>query len=246
MDIVPVTYSDELQEIVKNSHQLNECFSEKEVVDYISKLAKIEVMDLYIHHYKDHVTSRVIYEAITQAFHIQLPLAPVLTLAKLGSFEAHTLKVNENCSDLSSQALLDLYLDHHNYRVTGKEVRTMINHYFGMNLDGIDKLGKTRISLYSKSQWLVKDSKDLFVIHTGTNDIDVKIYCTDYFMERTGLKSIPTQLQQSLAGMGYSYNPRVDAYYFSNPSGTTVSNEFKGETIDAIVKVTHALYPTIR
>lgn len=245
MNIDQITYSYEIQNIVKSSHQLDTRISETELIDYISKLAKIDVMDMYIDQYKDKVTSLVIYEAIAQAFKFHLERVPVLTTEKIGTFEMPPLTDLETCSSLSSQVILDLYLAHHNHHVTGDEVRTMINHYFGMNLVGIDGLGKTRISLYSKGQWLVKDDKDLFVIHTGTKDVDVKIYCTDYFMARTGLKNIPIELQQSLAGLGYSYSSQVDAYYYSNPSGLTVSNAFKGKTIDAIIENTHVLYQSI-
>ncbi|ARJ38632.1 hypothetical protein SporoP8_06975 [Sporosarcina ureae] len=247
MNMDPLTYSYEVQNIVKSSHQLDTRISETELLDYISKLAKIDVMDMYIdqYKYKDKVTSPVIYEAIAQAFKFHLERVPVLTTEKIGTFVIPPLTDLKTCSSLPSQVILDLYLAHHNHHVTGDEVRTMINHYFGMNLVGIDGLGKTRISLYSKGQWLVKDDLDLFVIHTGTMDVDVKIYCTDYFMARTGSKNIPIELQQSLASLGYSYNAQVDAYYYSNPSGLTVSNAFKGKTIDAIIELTDVLYKTI-
>ncbi|PID14844.1 hypothetical protein CSV63_10360 [Sporosarcina sp. P34] len=241
----PVTYSYEIQNVVKSSHQLDTCMSNTELINYISKLAKIDVMDMYIDQYQDKITSLVIYEAIAQAFKFHLEQVPVLTTEKIGTFEIPPLTDLKTCSSLSSQVILDLYLAHHNHHVTGDEIRTMINHYFGMNLVGIDGLGKTRISLYSKGQWLVKDDKDLFVIHTGTKDVDVKIYCTDYFTARTGSKNLPTELLQSLASMGYSYNSQVDAYYYSNPSGLTVSNAFKGKTIDAIIENTHVLYKSI-
>lgn len=245
MKIAPITYSDEIQDMIKRLHQLDECFSEAEVIDYISKLEKIDVMDMYINQYKNKVTSPVIYEAIAQAFKFHLEQVPVLTKDKIGTFEIPPSTNLETCNCFPSQMILDLYLAHHYHHVTGADVRTMINHYFGMNLAGIDGLGRTRISLYSKGQWLVKDEKDLFVIHTGTKDIDVKIYGTNYFMQRTGSKDIPAELQYSLINMGYSYNPQLDAYYFSNPSGLTVSNDFKGKTIDAIIEVTNALYKSI-
>ncbi|PIC76729.1 hypothetical protein CSV74_09105 [Sporosarcina sp. P19] len=242
MKIAPITYSYEIQDMIKRSHQLDTCFSEAEVIHYISKLAKIDIMDMYIDQYKNKVTSPVIYEAIAQAFKFHLEQVPVLTKEKIGTFEIPPSTNLENHDSFPSQIILDLYLVHHHYHVTGDNVRTMINHYFGMNLAGIDGLGKTKISLYSKGQWLVKDEKDLFVIHTGTKDVDVKIYGTNYFMKRTGSKNLPTELQRSLTDMGYSYNPQLDAYYFSNPSGLSVSNAFKGKTIDAIIEVTNAFY----
>ncbi|PID20285.1 hypothetical protein CSV61_15500 [Sporosarcina sp. P3] len=245
MKSAPITYSDEIQDIIKHSHQLDPCLSEAEVTDYISKLAKTDVMDRYIDQYRTKVTSSVIYEAIAQAFKFRLERVPVLTKEKIGTFEIPPSTDLETSTNFPSQIILDLYLAHHHHRVTGDEIRTMINHYFGMNLDGIDGLGKTKISLYSKGQWLVKDANDLFVIHTGTKDIDVKIYGTNYFKERTGLKNIPTELQQSLANLGYRYNPQEGAYYYSNPSGLSVSNAFKGKTIDAVIEVTNALYQSI-
>lgn len=245
MKIAPITYSYELQNIIKHSHHLDQGLSEVDVIDYISKLPKIDVMDMYIDHHTGNVTSPVIYKAISQAFGFNLERVPVLTKEKIRTFEIPLSTNLEDCNSFPSETILDLYLAHHHHHVTGDDMRTMINHYFGMNLAGIDGLGKTRISLYSKGQWLVKDEKDLFVIHTGTKDVNVKIYGTNYFKEHTGSINIPTELQQSLTNLGYSYNQQVDTYYFSNPSGLSVTNAFKGETIEAIIRVTNTVYKNI-
>ena len=240
-----VTYSKEIIQIIKNTYSLKDSLSEIEINNYISNLPRIDVMDAYIASCQNKVTSAVIYEAVTQAFKFHLERVPVLTKDVLGKFQVPLSTDFENSTSLPSKIILDLYLAHYNYQVTGAEVRTMINHFFGMNLAGIDGLGNTRISLYSKSQWLVKDEKDLFVIHTGIKDVDVKVYVTSYFTEQTRLGHIPIELQQSLTELGYSYSHEVGEYYYSNPTGYSVTNAFKGKTIDAIVKVTNTFYTSI-
>ena len=113
--------------------------------------------------------------------------------------------------------------------------------FFRCNLDGIDSLEKARISLYSKNQWIIQSDRDLFVVHTGTGDVDVKVFPTDFFTEQTGLTDLPNDLQQSLISLGYSFNQQVGSYSFSNPTGLAIPDAFKGQTMGAISKAIHNL-----
>jgi len=240
--VLPTTYSKDTKEIIKSMFQLKDSLSDVALDNYINNMTKIDIMDAYINWHNNKITSQIIFESIAQAFKFSLELVPVLTTEKLSTFELPFPKNREASSMPSSETILDLYLDHHHYKVTGTEVRTMINHFFGMNLVGIASLGTSRISLFSKNQWLVKNEKDLFVIHTGIRDVDVKIYTTSYFVKQTGSKDLPAELKQSLTQIGFSYNEAISNYYFINPSGQSVSNAFKGQTIGAINAVTNELY----
>ena len=118
----------------------------------------------------------------------------------------------------------------------------MLNQNFGINLLAIDALEQERISLYSKGQWVVQNDRDLFIVYTGSDDVDVKVFPTKYFTEQTGLDVLPSDLQHLLSRIGFHYDKKMQSYYFANPTGQAVSDQFKGQTIGAIVEVIHRLY----
>ena len=73
--------------------------------------------------------------------------------------------------------------------MTGVDIRGMINQIFGINLNGVSSLEGAGISLYSKGQWVLQSDKDLFVVYTGSGDLDVKVFPTEYFTKQTGLEA---------------------------------------------------------
>ena len=89
------------------------------------------------------------------------------------------------------RAAIDAYLEHGGNEVTGAEIRKMINQTFAINLDALSALEGAQFSLYSKGHWMVQHQKDLFVVHTGTGDIDARIFPTNYFTEQTGSENCP-------------------------------------------------------
>lgn len=76
---------------------------------------------------------------------------------------------------------MDLYLKSYNYELTPSEIRVAINLIFGTNLDGISSLENSKIGLFSKGQWINKSDEALFVVQTSDDDVDVRIYPTEYF-----------------------------------------------------------------
>lgn len=186
-------------------------------------MSKVEILDNNIENEKN-ISSIEIYRIVKSIFGFDLDSISVL--------------LNEDDSKSGFQSrkqLIDSYLQQRENKVTAIEIRTIINDIFGINLQAISALEGARISLYSKGQWVLQDEKDLFAVYTGTDDIDVSIYPTNYFVERTGLKELPSDLKDSLRNLGYYYNEKIERYYFTNPTGEAVPDSFKGQTIGAII-----------
>jgi hypothetical protein len=196
-------------------------------------MAKVATMDKYLDSYGKAICSSDIFEVVNSVFEINLDKAPILT--KVDTIESFSSK-GENSM---SRIVMDSYLNQYDKETTGADIRAMINEIFGVNLEAISSLEGARISLYSKDQWVVQHEKDLFVVHTGTGDTDVKIYPTKYFTEQTGLEKLPTDLEILLTDLGYSFNEEMSSYYFLNPTGEAIPDVFKGETMGVILKVIH-------
>ncbi|BBH23430.1 hypothetical protein Back11_47750 [Paenibacillus baekrokdamisoli] len=193
---------------------------------------KAEGMDKLIDSYEKGISSSDIFTIVNQIFKFDLEAIPALSNATEGTLEVLSL---------TPRVALHTYLEQCADKVTGAEIRKMINQTFGINLDALSALEGARISLYSKSQWMLQHDEDLFVVHTGIGDVDVKIFQTTYFSEQTGLEELPNDLIQALIPLGYYYDAEIGSYYFSNPTGDAVPDAFKGQTIMAIIKViTHS------
>lgn len=194
-------------------------------------MSKIAIMDKYLDSNGEKISSSLICEAVESIFHINLDKAPVLIEGEIQE------GLSSTGGGLTSREAIDSCLNQFGENITGADIRGIINGIFGINLDGIVHLEGARISLYSKNQWIVHQEKDLFVVHTGTGDIDAKVYPTTYFMEQTGIEELPTDLQHSLIDLGYSYNEEIGSFYYTNPASKAVPDSFKGQTMAAIRKV---------
>ena len=65
----------------------------------------------------------------------------------------------------------------------------------------------------------------------------MKVFPTNYFTEQTGLVEVPIDLQHSLTSLGYYFDENINSYYFLNPTGEAVPDEFKVKTMGAILGV---------
>lgn len=144
--------------------------------------------------------------------------------------------VPTSAGQLATHDAIEAYLAGRNYKTTGPEVRVMINETFGINLDALSALEGGRISLFSKGQWILRQESDLFIVDTGTGDVDVTISPTSCFTETTGERALPSELANALIGLGYSYDADKGSCYYCNPSGEAVPDAFKGRTIAAIAQ----------
>jgi len=189
------------------------------------KMKKAEMMDQHLETYEEKISSTEIWHVVNLIYKINLDEAPIVN------------KEIEGISSLSGREAIDSFLQQYEGNITGTKARSILNEMFGVNLDAISSLEGARLSLYSKGQWIVQHEKDLFVVHTGAGDIDVKVYPTNYFFEQTGLKELPTNLRHKLASIGYYFDDTMDSYYYSNPTSEAVSDTFKGKTIGTILGV---------
>ena len=182
-------------------------------------MKKVDIMDKYFDSYQEKVTSSEICSIVKSIFKLDLETKPVLLSSTEGT----------------AKMAIDSGLAQFGKNVSGAEIRKLINQIFGINLDAISSLDGSRISLFSKGQWVIQHEQDLFVVHTGLGDVDVKVFPTDYFSEQTGLKELPEDLQQSLTSIGFYYDEKIGSYYYSNPSGEAIPDAFKGQTIGTIL-----------
>ncbi|WP_173917811.1 hypothetical protein [Halobacillus sp. Marseille-Q1614] len=147
--------------------------------------------------------------------------------------------------NLTKVQVMDLYLQDYGEKISPEKIRSVILEIFGINLEGISALEKLRISVFSKGQWIAQKPKDLFVVHAGAGDIDVRIYATPYFKKSAGYSKIPESLREKLEGLGYSPLNEKEEYYYRDPSGQSVPMEFKDQTIAAIGEVVQLEYKHI-
>ncbi|WKA53071.1 hypothetical protein [Planococcus shixiaomingii] len=196
--------------------------SNNKIPDNKDSFPSVEKMDNYLKTLARDIESTVVCDSVKRVFGIDIDLAPLL----------HSDYVHLEYP----RAAIDSYLQQHGIK-EGHEIRSMIKQLFGINLTGIAELHQDRISLYSKDQWIVKNNKSLIHVHTGKNDVDVKILPTAYFTEHTGLVELPQTMQDALAPLGYSYHRKEQAYYYSELDGLPVSGEFKVQTMKTIAKI---------
>jgi len=211
----------------------------KEEDNQVEVMTKVEMMDKHFESYGKRVDSSEICRVIHSIYGFDLDAMPILFKVTEEQLEKHSL--TRDTVPLS-RIVIDSFLEQHGKEATAAEIRNMINQIFGTNLDGISALTGSRISLFSKGQWIVRSDKDLFLVHTGPGDVDVRIVPTKYFTEQTGLEDLPNDLQHALTSIGFYYNEKIGSYYFSNPTGEAVHDSFKGQTLGAIMKVIRESY----
>ncbi|MWV46350.1 hypothetical protein GRF59_22355 [Paenibacillus sp. HJL G12] len=202
---------------------------------------KAQLMDACLHSFQGEVTGEVIHKIVLQIFEIDLDNASLLTEAEkeaLAAAQDTQTEIGTKASSFSSMLprhVLDSQLAAHGKLRTGPEIRIMLNQLFGVNLDAISSLEKARISLFSKGQWIVQQDHDLFVVYTGEGDVDVKVYPTAYFLEKTGMAGLPEDLQQALNSLGYHIDEETNGFYYADAEGQAVPDAFKGQTMGAIM-----------
>jgi hypothetical protein len=196
-------------------------------------MSKVELMDQHLESYGKDFGYEEVRQIVHSLFDIDLETKIVVFKEYLAP-----LSWDETNEDIPvARVALEYYLDQSKGTLTGKEVRTIIKNLFGINLDGISSLAGAKISIYSKEQWITQHDHDLFVVDTPLGDADVRIYPTPLFTKKTGLNRVPTELQQALAVLGYSFDSDNNWCYYCNPTGESVGHEFKVETIETIRQI---------
>jgi hypothetical protein len=234
-------YPYEIKEVVKITlkKELGNRHSYTDLDDQIEVMTKVEMMDKYFESHGKEINSSEICRVIHSIFGFDLDAMPILFKVTEEQLEKHSITGD---TIPLSRIVIDSFLEQHGKEATAAEIRGMINQIIGTNLEGISALEGSRISLFSKGQWIVRSDKDLVVVHTGPGDVDARIFPTNYFTEQTGLEDLPNDLQHSLTSLGYNYNEKIRSYYYSNPTGKAVPDSFKGQTLGAIIKVIRESY----
>jgi len=197
-------------------------------------MTKIEMMDRLLAPYGNDLTSAAIYDVIKKVFGIELDLAPLLVK-----------RTSDSTAVVSSREVIDAHLIQNGAEMTGQEVRSMINHYLGVNLDGIASLTKAHISLYTKGQWILQHDTDLVVVNTGVGDIDVTVSSTSFYTEQTGLTGLPADLQEALTELGFTCNIETGNCSHTNPTGQAAPDSFKRQTMGAIIESVRKVYESL-
>ncbi|WP_394219171.1 hypothetical protein [Halobacillus trueperi] len=230
------------------------CKKEKEwlafsdALEKIDALSKVEAMDLYLESYYKKVKPRDIIEIVNGVYGIDLEAVSDLGVGKQTStYSDEVLGLvrqaldeevsDEDISNMEKVEVMDLYWKAFDGKMSGDEIRKMINAIFGINLAGISGLEGTGVALFSKEQWISHYEDDLFVVHTGADDVDVWVYPTDHFKEQTGLEENPRALEVALTALGFEYSEEKEALYYANPTGKSVPDNFKGQTLGTIIGV---------
>ncbi|RWZ58667.1 hypothetical protein EQV77_06795 [Halobacillus fulvus] len=216
----------------------------EEANERIIQLSQAEAMDTYLG--SKSKTGEVLY-AVNEAFDISLKKVSDLDAGK--QTDRYPDEIVEGVKKTAKYSLteeeilllpkvqvMDFYLKSRNDRLEGPEIRQLINTIFGINLDGISSLEGAGIGLFSKEQWIIQGEKDLFVVYTSVDDVEARIEATEYFKEQTGLDGFPDDLKRQLEEIGYTYNEAIDAYFYANPTGESVPDEFKGRTLGTLAK----------
>ncbi|WP_406945182.1 hypothetical protein ACJA3J_21030 [Halobacillus sp. SY10] len=220
----------------------------KDALEKIEALSKVEAMDLYLESYYKKVKPKDIRDIVSDVYGIDLEAVSDLGAGKQTSTYSDEVlglvrqALDEEVSDeaitnMEKIEVMDLYWEAFDGKMSGDEIRKMINAIFGINLAGISGLESTGVALFSKEQWISHYENDLFVVHTGADDVDVWVYPTDYFKEQTGMEENPRQLEVALSALGFEYSEEKEALYYVNPTGKSVPDNFKGQTLGTIIGV---------
>ncbi|TWT04731.1 hypothetical protein [Planomicrobium sp. CPCC 101079] len=216
----------------------------------IEQMPKVQVMDLYLSSFGKKVKGNEVRLAVEEVFTIdlayiskknygsQLAIYPANVMESLRSsfnVQPDSTEQDGRVMDLAKNEVMDRYIKVHNYRLTGAEIRILINQIFGVNLDGISTLEHAQLAISSKGQWIVKSDTDLFVLESSLDDVDVSVYATDYFKEATGSKQLPESLKTKLMDLGFTYSEEANLLYYKNPTNESVPDAFKGQVLGIIV-----------
>ncbi|MEC0371017.1 hypothetical protein [Paenibacillus chibensis] len=216
--------------------------SSSELDERRSEMSKAQIMDAYLQSLEGEITGDVIHEAVLRIFEIDLDSVSLLSKGEeeaLAASEAAKAEAARS-SSLQPRFIIDSRLAGGG-DWSGPEIRSLLNHLFGVNLDAISSMGKARISLYSKGQWIVRHDDDLFLVYTGAGDVDVHVHPTDYYKEHTGTDKLPADLQHALQGLGYRFDAEDNGYSYAHPQGQAIPDAFKGQTMGAIMAAVRAL-----
>ncbi|MGB2993609.1 MAG: hypothetical protein WBB47_13330, partial [Paenisporosarcina sp.] len=154
-----------------------------------------------------------------------------------------SLNVDSNSSECDAQIMsmtknevMNRYIEVHEYSLTGAECRVLINQIFGVNLDGISGLEHSKVSIYSKGQWILQGDTNLFIVSSSLDDVELYVTTTDYYEESVGSNQLPDSLKQKLIIIGFTYDVDQNRFVYRNPTNESVPDAFKGKVIGTVLE----------
>lgn len=231
-----------------------------ELDSHINSMPKTEIMDIVLASKQNKSKGKVIREAVDDIFKISLDTiskngeGSILISYPIDIMEGvrKTLRIDQSSTELDTKIMdmtkvevMDKFLRSYGSDISGSESRRIINEIFGINLSGIDSLAKARLSLFSKGQWITQNSTDVFIILTGKGDVDVSVGITSYFVQKTGSDQLPVEIQNFLTNLGFAYKIETKTYTYTNLSGQSVPDSFKGQLIGKLVSYINDHYQSL-
>ncbi|ALS77001.1 hypothetical protein AUC31_06480 [Planococcus rifietoensis] len=241
-------YSKKVVKAVSEVLEMNAESAELEIT--LRQLPKIKVLELYLASLGKKLKDNEIRRAVDEVFDIDLNYvskkdygsklsiypAPVMESLRVSlKEERDSTKKDERIMDMSKNEVMDRYLKEFDYALSGAEVNVLINQIFGVNLVGISGLEGKQLAINSKGQWIVKSDRDVFILESSLDDVDVSIYAGPYFEQLTGSKELPVSLVAKLTALGFEYKEEQQVLYYKNPNGESVPDAFKGQLIGILL-----------
>ena len=257
-NVNPQTYEAYSQQDAKYSKNVVKAISEAlgmdanspQAIAAINQLPKIKAWEYYLSRFGKKLKGNEIRQAVEDIFDIDLNYVskndygsklaiyptPVMEFVRASLKEdvASTAK-DERIMNMSKNEVMDRYIKQQDYALSGAQASLLINQIFGVNLVGISGLEGKQLAISSKGQWIVKSDRDLFILESSLDDVDVSIYAGPYLQEVTGGSELPAPLIAKLTELGFTYNETEQLLYYKNPTGESVPDAFKGQLIGILL-----------
>ena len=214
-------------------------------------MSKVEKMDIYLKSLGNMTNGKEIRETVKVVFDADLNYISeknygsklsIYNIAVMESLRI-SLNVDANSSECDAQIMamtknevMDRYIEVHEYSLTGAACRVLINQIFGVNLDGISGLEHSKVSIYSKGQWILQGDTNLYIVSSSFDDVELYITTTDYYEESVGSNQLPDSLKQKLINIGFTYEVDQNRIVYRNPTNESVPDAFKGQVIGTVLE----------
>ncbi|WP_164763035.1 hypothetical protein [Paenibacillus humicus] len=221
-----------------------------EMDSQIITLAQVRVMDIFLESLGNPARGQVIRDTVGKVFGFDLDLmsqndegnllasynseimAGVRTYLGLASDDRSR---DSAIMSLKKNDVMDHFLSAYGETIPGSDSRRIINYIFGVNIDGLSGLERSRLSVYSKGQWELNNQNDVLIIKSSKGDVDLYVGPTAYYVDKLGTDQLPPELVHALLSLGFTLDTDANLYTYHNVSGESVPDAFKGQVIGAIV-----------
>lgn len=222
----------------------------QETIAVINQLPKIKAWEYYLASSGEKLKGNEIREAVEEVFDIDLnyvsknDYGSKLSVYPTPVMESLRISLKEQASstakdgrimNMTKNEVMDRYIKQQAYGLSGAEASLLINQVFGVNLVGISGLEGKQLAISSKGQWIVKSERDLFILESSLDDVDVSIYAGPHLQKVAGSSELPVSLITRLAELGFVYQEKEQLLYYKNPTGESVPDAFKGQLIGILL-----------